>query len=155
MKNDNPGLYFPELLLVNGVFQPGCLFIPVGIKISKIAVFNIRIRFVFSPIKDQKCCISLFCSKIKASFEREENVVNPPQTPIVRNIRHSGDIIFPLSDMPKNMPTRKLPIILTKKVAQGKIVVQFICKYLKIKNLRIVPMKPPKPTIRIDFAINN
>jgi hypothetical protein len=53
------------------------------------------------------------------------------------------------------MPTRKLPIILTKKVLQRKIVVQFICKYLEVRNLRTIPMKPPKPTIRIDFAINN
>jgi hypothetical protein len=57
--------------------------------------------------------------------------------------------------MPKNMPTRKLPIILTKKVPQGKIAVQFICKYLEIRNLRTAPMKPPKPTIRIDFALNS
>jgi hypothetical protein len=60
---------------------------------------------------------------MKASLEKVENVVNPPQIPIVRNILHSGDKIFPFSESPKTTPIIKLPRILIRKVLQGKTVI--------------------------------
>ena len=63
---------------------------------------------------------SLFCKSMKASFEKEENVVNPPHIPTVRNTLHSCDIKPPFSVIPKRIPIRKLPEIFTRNVPQGK-----------------------------------
>jgi hypothetical protein len=49
-----------------------------------------------------------------------EEVANPPQTPTVRKIRHSGDMIFPFSERPKRIPITKLPIMFTVKVPMEK-----------------------------------
>jgi hypothetical protein len=57
---------------------------------------------------------------MKASLENVEKVVNPPQIPIVRNILHSGDKIFPFSESPKTTPIIKLPTIFIIKVPHGK-----------------------------------
>lgn len=63
---------------------------------------------------------SLFCNNRKASFEKEEKVVNPPQNPTVRNNLHSGDIKLPFSEMPKKIPINKLPRMFTRNVPHGK-----------------------------------
>jgi hypothetical protein len=52
------------------------------------------------PVYAAKRNISLLCKRIKASLERDEKVVKPPQKPMVRNKRHSGDSIFPFSEIP-------------------------------------------------------
>jgi hypothetical protein len=53
------------------------------------------------------------------SYEKVENVVNPPQNPAVRNNRHSAPDIFPRSLSPKISPMRKHPIIFTANVPNG------------------------------------
>ncbi len=53
------------------------------------------------------------------SSEKDENVVKPPQIPVAKNKRHSGDTLN-FSDKPNIIPITKQPKILTVKVPNGK-----------------------------------
>ncbi len=90
-----------------------------------------------------------------ASFEKDENVVNPPHIPTVKKRRHSDDIINPFSKMPRKIPMRKHPAILIIRVPQGNTVSKLSWKYFDTRNRRIVPMKPPKPAKSIDLTIKS
>ena len=57
--------------------------------------------------------------RVILSYEKVENVVNPPQIPVIRNNLVSGLKIFPFSARPTKAPIRKQPIRLTEKVPSG------------------------------------
>lgn len=59
------------------------------------------------------------------SFEKAENVVNPPKTPVARNKRHSW-VRFPLSLKPKTTPISKHPSMFTPSVPKGKVERNFV-----------------------------
>ena len=63
--------------------------------------------------------------KLKVSLEKAEKVVNPPQMPVAKNNRISGDI-FVLSLSPKTSPITKQPIIFTPNVPKGKAESDFV-----------------------------
>jgi hypothetical protein len=52
------------------------------------------------------------------SIENVEKVVKPPQIPVAKNKRHSGEKLN-FSLKPKTIPIAKQPIILTVKVPNG------------------------------------
>ncbi len=63
--------------------------------------------------------------KLKVSFEKAEKVVNPPQIPVAKNSRISGDI-FVLSLSANTSPIVKQPKIFTPKVPKGKAERNFV-----------------------------
>ena len=67
--------------------------------------------------------ISPSCNSLMLSYENVENVVNPPQKPVVRKMRHSGVSRLPFSESAKRTPIRKQPTMFTVKVPSGKDVV--------------------------------
>lgn len=60
------------------------------------------------------------CNSIRLSFEKVENVVNPPQKPVVRKRASPGLPFVQRLVHPHNRPIIRLPRIFTVKVAQGK-----------------------------------
>ncbi len=82
------------------------------------------------------------------SLANVENVVNPPQKPVIsRNRRFSEGIRL------ANMPMQKHPIIFTIKVATGNGHGSVRTIHTEVKNRRILPAAPPAPTNNICFNI--
>jgi len=88
------------------------------------------------------------CSIIRASLEKVENVVKPPQSPTVRNKVHLLlSLAFRLK-IPHKRPIKKQPTRFTARVAQGNpLPMPFITK--EIRYLAAPPMILPLPTITI------
>ena len=81
------------------------------------------------------------------SFAKVEKVVNPPQNPTVRKIRHSSEIIFVLSEIPKINPISKHPNKLTAMVPNGNDETKLFCTTLAVRYLATPPRKLPEPMI--------
>lgn len=88
------------------------------------------------------------------SSVKDENVVNPPQKPTTRNMRHSGETSPLRSKIPKRIPIRRHPVILTMKVPKGNADKKACCTYLLTRNLETLPRKPPAPTNMIHLNIS-
>jgi hypothetical protein len=77
----------------------------------------------------------------------DENVVNPPQIPTIRNNLHSNDKTSLLEAIPVRKPIKKLPAMLTKRVPRG-IEKKYTALFsFENKYLAMLPIKPPIPTI--------
>jgi hypothetical protein len=87
------------------------------------------------------------------SFAKVEKVVNPPQNPTVRKIRHSSERIFVLSDMPKINPIIKQPNKFTAMVPNGNDDTKLFCTALAVRYLAIPPRKLPEPMINNVLSI--
>lgn len=74
-----------------------------------------------------------------------EKVVNPPQKPTVRKIRHSSLIRLVLSVIPKINPINRHPSRLTAIVPNGKEEATLFCTTRAVRYLAIPPRKLPKP----------
>jgi hypothetical protein len=81
------------------------------------------------------------------SLAKVEKVVNPPQNPTVRKIRHSSEIIFVLSEIPKINPISKHPNKLTAMVPNGNDDTKLFCTALAVRYLATPPRKLPEPMI--------
>ena len=57
----------------------------------------------------------------KLLYAKDEKVVNPPQRPTVKKIRHSGDKFPPLSENAYIIPIIRQPVILATNVPHGKV----------------------------------
>ena len=58
--------------------------------------------------------------RIHMSSAKDENVVKPPQKPVIRSTFSPGVITWAFSRRPKNRPIMKQPMMLTKNVPMGK-----------------------------------
>ncbi len=77
-----------------------------------------------------------------------ENVVKPPQKPIISRIRKLVEgIIF------VNSPMQKHPIRLMRNVPKGKANSAYFATNTDTKYLIILPAAPPSPTNKIGFII--
>lgn len=79
------------------------------------------------------------------SSENDENVVNPPQIPTIKNNRRSGEMISLFAAIPAKNPMIKLPAMFTVSVPTGidrKCTDKFS---FETKYLNILPIKPPSP----------
>jgi len=83
----------------------------------------------------------------------DENVVKPPQKPVIRKTFIDDEMRLPLSANPKNIPIRKLPIIFTANVPHGNTDAHTTWHSLPVRNLMHVPRNPPRPAISIAFII--
>lgn len=59
------------------------------------------------------------------SYAKAEKVVNPPQNPVANNMVKLDGLLEYLSDNSNTIPMMKQPMILTVKVAIGKVVKDF------------------------------
>lgn len=74
-----------------------------------------------------------------------ENVVKPPQKPVVRNIRRSPFIKLPRSNKPYKSPIIKQPNTFTTMVPHGKPDAMLVWTACESKYLAIPPTKLPAP----------
>src|SRR5574343_649823 len=83
------------------------------------------------------------CNNFKFSALKDENVVNPPQTPVARNNRRLPELnSAERNPQPAIIPITKLPAILTNSVGQGKLLAGIIDA---AANRNILPIAPPNP----------
>lgn len=87
----------------------------------------------------------LFIS-VKVSFAKVENVVKPPQKPVIINIRKLLEGI-----RLANSPIQKHPNILTVKVAIGKGNGSDLTINTDARKRKMLPTAPPTPTNSICF----
>jgi len=85
----------------------------------------------------------LFIS-VKVSFANVENVVNPPQNPVINRNRKLLDGI-----RLTNNPIQKHPNIFTINVATGKGKGSDLTMKTEVRNRNMLPTAPPAPTNRI------
>ncbi len=89
--------------------------------------------------------------KLRLSIEKAENVVKPPQNPTpTKRYNLFNNKLFSLANDVINNPNKKQPIILTRKVPNGKKNI-FFSNIFPIPYLKIVPINPPKPIKMIFF----
>ena len=94
------------------------------------------------------------CSIISASFENVEKVVNPPQSPTVRNKAQLLPSLAVRLNRPHNSPIRKQPTRFTASVAQGNpFPTPFISS--ETRYLPAPPMKLPAPTTAIFLMMSD
>ena len=93
-------------------------------------------------------------AKEKASAEKVENVVKPPQNPTISKAFNLGVRSPCLDKSPVISPKIRQPNIFTVKVAAGKGAFQYTRKRRLNKNLQQVPIKPPAPAINISLNIS-
>ena len=106
---------------------------------------------ILKPVYSKTEANCPFCINVKFSSVNDENVVNPPQIPTIKNKRKLGVIISLLAEMPTIKPMIKLPKTLTVNVPNG---IENIFQYkfsFDTKNLATLPINPPKPTNKICF----
>ncbi len=93
--------------------------------------------------------IWLLFTNVKVSLAKVENVVKPPQKPVIsKNRRLFEGIRF------AKRPIQKQPNILTKNVATGKGKGSIRATKTDVRNLKILPTAPPAPTNIICFIID-
>lgn len=74
---------------------------------------------ILAPVYNNAVKNCPFCINIMFSFEKDENVVNPPHTPTIRNNRKSGERISLFEEIPTRKPIKKLPNTFTVSVPIG------------------------------------
>ena len=90
---------------------------------------------------------------MRASFEKVENVVNPPHRPTVKNRDHGLPSLEVLLKIPQSNPMSKQPARFTRSVPQGKpLLTPFMA--IDIIYLAAPPRKLPQPTMSIFFMIS-
>jgi hypothetical protein len=86
----------------------------------------------------------LLFTNVNVSLAKVENVVNPPQNPVMSKKRKLLDgIIF------ANNPMQKHPKMLTVNVATGKEKGSGFTRKTDARNLNMLPTAPPAPTSSI------
>ena len=94
------------------------------------------------------------CSIIRASLENVEKVVNPPQSPTVRNKAQLLPSLAVRLNRPHKNPIRKQPTRFTDSVAQGNpLPMPFISS--DTRYLAAPPMKLPAPTTAIFLMMSD
>lgn len=94
-----------------------------------------------------------FCNMINASFENAENVVKPPQKPVVKSRHNADEAEEYLENTPKNTPMNRHPAMFVINVAVGKPDFPE-CMTSDNTYLNIPPTQLPRPTTNMDFSIN-
>src|SRR5665213_168487 len=84
-----------------------------------------------------------------ASKENVENVVNPPQIPIVRNTRQNWDKSHRSANDSTNVPIKNEPTILMMSVPQGKLRPKSFPDSMPTKYRATDPIAPPKATAKM------
>lgn len=87
------------------------------------------------------------------SFAKVENVVKPPQKPVISSRLWPCDNIPVRSDTPHSSPMMKHPNALTAKVLMGNAPIGNDAQILPVRYRQHVPAKPPHPAISISFII--
>lgn len=87
------------------------------------------------------------------SSANEENVVKPPQKPVISITFSPGVITCAFSSRPNNRPIMKHQIMFTRNVPMGKEPWNIAELHLPIRNLPQVPTKPPAPANNIILII--
>jgi hypothetical protein len=92
-------------------------------------------------------------SSVAFSFIKVENVVKPPQKPVVSKRRTAGLTPPLLLGNEENIPIRKQPRTLTTIVPKGNDPAIANCTYFEISIRRLPPTKLPTPTKRTSFIM--
>ena len=93
-------------------------------------------------------------SRLLVSYSNVENVVYAPKNPTVRNNLHCKFTINLSANRDIISPIKKLLLILTTNVPNGKLFPQFCPIHKPMVYLATAPKKPPAPIIRI-FSVAN
>lgn len=97
---------------------------------------------------------SPFAPRRNRSSANDENVVKPPQNPVINSTFSPGVITLVLPTRPNINPIMKQPIIFTKNVPTGNRPWNIAAHQRPIKYLPQVPTNPPQPAIIIAFIIS-
>lgn len=97
--------------------------------------------------------ISPLIPKLNDSYEKVENVVNPPQKPVINNALSLGDNIPDRLKSPVINPNKKQPKIFIVNVAKGKGAFHMTRNNRFTKKRQQVPINPPAPAMNINFHI--
>jgi hypothetical protein len=101
----------------------------------------------------KKLSVSPFLKSVKLSNENAENVVNPPQKPIIKKVRNSLELKL-LLNAAENIPIAKLPKIFVINVEIGKEFANNFATEKLNKKRKTLPNPPPTKTNNIDLIIN-
>ena len=88
------------------------------------------------------------------SWAKVENVVKPPQRPVVSSMHHGLFRAPFLANSAKSTPKARQPTRFTAKVPQGNPCPHTLFITAETRNLNPPPTKLPNPTINIDFSIS-
>lgn len=87
-------------------------------------------------------------TNVRVSLAKVENVVNPPQNPVINRNRKLFDGI-----KLENKPMQKHPKILIMKVARGNAVKSALTTKTDVRKRNTLPTAPPAPTNKICLII--
>ena len=87
-------------------------------------------------------------ANVKVSLAKVENVVKPPQNPVISSIRKLLE-----GTRFANKPIQKHPRMLIRNVANGKGNGSILTIKVDVRNLNILPTAPPSPTSNICLII--